>query len=149
MASEYEFTAEQNATFTRLSKSMNFVGLFFLLAVAIQVIMALVAIVGDPSSIVGLIGPTTINVLLYGALGLWTRNAAKSMAQIVDTEGSDISHLMIGIESLAKLYSLQRALLIFALIIGSIGIIAMLVFGPMIAESMMQPEVQQQMNVQP
>ena len=149
MSNEYEFTAEQNETFTKLAKSMNFVGVFFLVAVGLQLTMALVSIVKDPSAIIGLIVPTVINVLLYGALGIWTRNAAKSMQQIVETEGDDISHLMIGIESLARLYSLQRALLIFALLIGVIGIGILMLFGPMIAESVMQMEAQQQMNVQP
>ncbi len=60
--------------------------------------------------------------LFYLLMGVWTRAAAGSFRKIVDTRGSDIHHLMVGMESLHKMYSLLYTLLVVILLAGIVGI---------------------------
>jgi hypothetical protein len=60
--------------------------------------------------------------LFYLLLGVWTRSAAGSFQKIVDTQGSDIRHLMDGLESLHHMYSLLYALLVIVLLAGLLSI---------------------------
>jgi hypothetical protein len=65
-----------------------------------------------------------IGGILYLCMGVWTRAAARSFQQVVDTQGSDISHLMNALGELLKLYDLLYMvilLVIVILIIGGIG----------------------------
>jgi len=65
----------------------------------------------------GIAVSNAVNGLLYLLLGVWTRSAAGSFKKIVDTKGSDISHLMEALSSLNKMYSLIYTLIIFGLLL--------------------------------
>jgi hypothetical protein len=58
-----------------------------------------------------------VNGLLYLLIGVWTRNAAGSFQQIVDTRGHDISHLMHALGSLNKMYTLIYTLIVIGLLL--------------------------------
>src|SRR5581483_3499046 len=96
-AGSYEFSADQNKLLSILSSKMTFVGLFGL-AIGILVIIAGV-IHRRPGAI--------LSGAFYAVFGIWTHRAGVSLRHIVDTEGSDIQHLMYAIEDLRKLYTVQ------------------------------------------
>jgi hypothetical protein len=64
-----------------------------------------------------IVGYYAIAGLFYCLLGSWTRSAASSFRQIVDTRGQDIARLMEALGSLHKIYSLLYVLCIVAIIL--------------------------------
>ena len=62
---------------------------------------------------------------LYIVIGIWTKDAAQSIQNIVNTEGNDIDHLMNAVKDLNKLYSLQKWLMIVGIVLAVLGAIAM------------------------
>jgi hypothetical protein len=60
--------------------------------------------------------------VFYLLMGVWTRSAGASFQKIVDTRGSDITHLMNGMGSLHSMYSLIYILLILVLLFGLISL---------------------------
>jgi len=58
-----------------------------------------------------------INGLLYLLMGMWTRSAARSFQQVVDTTGRDIRHLMDALSELNKMYSLVYTLIVIGLLV--------------------------------
>jgi ABC-type dipeptide/oligopeptide/nickel transport system permease subunit len=50
-------------------------------------------------------------------LGVWTGSAAGSFKRIVDTRGSDISHLMEALSALHKMYAMIYTLIIIGLLL--------------------------------
>jgi hypothetical protein len=59
---------------------------------------------------------SAVNGLIYLMIGAWTRSAAGSFRLIVDTRGSDISHLMDALSSLNKMYTLVYTLILVGLL---------------------------------
>jgi hypothetical protein len=57
-----------------------------------------------------------INGLIFLLTGVWTRTAGASFKKIVDTQGSDISHLMNALSSLHRMYSLIFTLIVIGLL---------------------------------
>jgi hypothetical protein len=103
---QYEFTPGQNVTIGELAAKMRFVGFFLILGGVLQCLSVLAGHLGG-----------LISGLVYIFLGVWTRNAAASFQKIVDTEGSDITHLMSALNDLLRMYRLQYFLLIIALVL--------------------------------
>jgi hypothetical protein len=60
---------------------------------------------------------TAVNGLIYLLVGVWTRSAAGSFRQIVDTRGNDIGHLMDALSSLNKMYTLIYTLIMIGLLL--------------------------------
>jgi hypothetical protein len=114
MAREYEFNQGENAVFSSLASGMKFVGIALMVLGALSILLALAGDFG-----------AAVSGVIYLLIGIWTRSAANSIRAIVDTEGSDIMHLMNAMGDLKKLYTLQK----WALIIGMIGIVLLIVFG--------------------
>jgi len=105
MSDQYEFSEQENEHFSKLASGMKFVGIAAL-------------VLGAISMIAGFSGEYTavVNGILYLFIGYLTMTAARPVQMIVDTEGNDIDHLMTAIQELGKLYKLQKALIIFALV---------------------------------
>ena len=61
--------------------------------------------------------------LFYLLMGVWTRSAGTSFQKIVTTQGSDITHLMNGLQSLHSMYSLLYTLLVVTLLLGLFSIV--------------------------
>ena len=110
MSDGYEFNDHENSQFSTLASSMKFVGLVIIIMGGLNLI----------SIISGNI-PGVITGVILIAIGIWTRKAGSSMAEIVNTEGHDISHLMNAITNLGKLYNLQKWLVIILLVINAVA----------------------------
>ena len=110
----YEFDEGENAVFSSLASGMKFVGVVLMILGALSILSALAGNFG-----------AAVNGVIYLLIGIWTRSAANSIRAIVDTEGSDIMHLMNAMGHLKKLFNLQKWLLI----IGMVGIVLMIAFG--------------------
>jgi hypothetical protein len=132
LAPEYEFNAVQNQTFAELAENLRFAGWFVTVVVVVfhAVLFARWLIDGTPMydrfRLVYVIGP--LFLLLCSAQFIATGNAFQ---KVVDTQGSDITHLMSGLRSLndafAWLTIIPRVwilvLVIAAVIGGAIGLI--------------------------
>ena len=110
----FEFDSGQNEVVSDLSKKMQFVGTLLLVAGVLNLLGGLVAMFSDAASGVS----TLVSGVVYLAIGLWTRKAADSFKEIVDTEGSDVDHLMGALGQLLKLYRLQYWLIMIILVVA-------------------------------
>ena len=90
---------------------------------ALALLYAILALLGGGS-------PTALSVasltaLLLIAFGLWTRRAGREFQMVDETAGADVSHLMVALANLHRLYAVQY-------VIGWVGLvllIVVLVFG--------------------
>jgi hypothetical protein len=131
LSSEYEFEEAHNRTFSRLARAMRFVGGG---QTVVAVVYAATALLGVASGdLVGAAGGLTTSVVIL-LIGIWTLNAARHVREIIATEGNDISHLMRAMRALVKLYSLQRTILIIAMVFAGL---ALLVNGSVLVRSLL------------
>lgn len=113
----YEFSAEQNAHFTRLAAVMWSTGLSILLAGAgIGAALAGLARFSVAGAVV-LAAP--LAVLLVAAVQLCI--AARRLRRIAATRGNDVGNLLAAIDWLTTSYRLQRWLWIAALAVAAAG----------------------------
>jgi hypothetical protein len=136
---QYEFTEAQNDLIGRLAYKMRGVGVFFAVIGGLYLIFAvLVGVRGYQAYQAG--APTgqhwlnlailVITGLVYAAIGVWTRQSSADFRKIVDTRGSDITHLMNALESLHKFYSLIYTIILLLLAVLMAGIV-MAIIGAM------------------
>lgn len=119
---EFEFSNTQENTIGSLAGKMRFVGTLLLIVGVLSVLGGIFVLLSQaPGGIGGLIQGGT-----YTVIGLWTRNAADSFRQIVDTQGSDVSNLMQALGQLLRLYTLQYWLIMILVVIAGAGLIAAL-----------------------
>jgi hypothetical protein len=118
---EFEFDVNQNDLLEDLSGKMRFVGLLLLVVGALNGVAGVIILFSKMQDGLSSIVAGVIFVLI----GFWTRQASTSFTQIVETEGHDISNLMIALGELRKLYALQywmilagTALLVLDFIVG-------------------------------
>jgi len=119
----YEFTLMQDEVIRALSKKMNFVGYFYIVA------SALVGLAGLGLMFVNAWLGLFYMILLTPELliGIWTLNAGKSFRLVVDTKGHDVPHLMSALGALRKLYTLMFWILIIGLAFMVLAIVAVIV----------------------
>ena len=119
----YEFTTVQDDIIRSLSKKMNFVGYFYIVA------SALVGLAGLGLMFVNAWIGLFYMILLTPELliGIWTLTAGKSFRLVVDTKGQDIPHLMNALNALRKLYTLTFWILIIGLVFMVLAIVAVIV----------------------
>lgn len=122
-SSAYEFTPTQNLTLQVLSHRMKFIGLLYL------VFAGIVGIAGISMLLTSLAQALAafLEVVFFAFLGLWTYRGAAAFRLIVETRGSDISHLMDALENLRRIYNLQ-----FWLMIGMLGLIALAIIAAVV-----------------
>jgi hypothetical protein len=143
MTGHYEFTEVQNRQIGSLARKMRLVGLVAVVLGLVNLILGILLVVyvfrdqlpadalrripedtlkqlPPPNQLWAVIVQAGASGLIFLLIGLWTRSAAAEFQQVVDTTGSDITHLMSALGSLHKMYSLLYALII-------IGILAFLV----------------------
>ena len=146
--SQYEFSQQENTLIGSLASKMSFVGLFFVVVGVLNLLMAVLLVVAIyrnrvPESWVNQLSADakkqveeqadklppnnqlwgmTLNLglvgLFYLLMGTWTRSAAASFKEIVQTRGGDISHLMKALSSLHSMYALLYMLLLITLLLG-------------------------------
>jgi hypothetical protein len=90
----------------------------------VAIIMMIFGAISVLNILAGDIGSALVGSL-YIVIGVWTKSAAQSIQNIVNTEGNDIDHLMNAVKDLNKLYSLQKWLMIVAIVLAVLGVIAM------------------------
>ena len=105
----YEFSEPQNTQFSKLAASMTFVGTAMIVLGAFS---GITIFFGSIQNI--------LTAAFYIFIGIWTRNAGQAFQSIVDTEGSDISHLMSAIGNLEKLFTLEKWIIIFSIAVFAI-----------------------------
>lgn len=90
---------------------------------------------GNTQQLWAVVANTGTAGLIYFLIGIWTRSAGRAFRKIVKTENSDIEHLMNGLGSLSKMYSLIYKILLFAmlLLVGGLGYFLYLQFGVAVA----------------
>ena len=118
----YEFNQSHNHLIKDLAQKMRFVSYFL---IALGVLLIIGGIVSVRSGLISGI----INGVLQILIGFWTTKAASSFNLIADTQGNDIENLMIALEQLRKLYTLQYWLILIALIFIVIALITGLILG--------------------
>ena len=122
---EFEFDANQNDLLADLSGKMRFVGLLLLFVGFLNGVAGLILLFSDLQDGLSSIAVGVILVLV----GFWTRRAATSFTQIVETEGHDISNLVIALGELRKLYSLQYWLILAGTALLVLNFVARVVLG--------------------
>jgi hypothetical protein len=141
--SAYEFTPEQNTSFSRLGYKMKGVGAAFVvmglmcLLVGGLMAMGVYKLVHSPDpavmekikveppilfSIAGMYG---VAGLVYLAIGFWTRSSGNAFRAIVATRGNDIGLLLQAIDTQHKMYSL----LYTVILIGMLVFVGLMIFG--------------------
>ena len=149
---QYEFSQDQNALISSLAGKMRFVGLFANVVGILNILVAILVIVAVfrdrvPDSWVKQLPAETqkqveeqrsklpknnflwgvaLNAgvigLFYLLLGTWMRSSGGEFQKIVDTQGSDITHLMNALSSLHNMFALLYTLLVVTIIFGLIGL---------------------------
>jgi hypothetical protein len=106
----YEFGASENAS---IGGAARWIGIFAWFGIVGGVLMALAGILTMPVGLVNFaIGA------VYVVIGMWFRGAAQSLAAVVTTSGSDISHLMTAIDKLGSAFKAMVVLTALAIILG-------------------------------
>lgn len=128
---EYEFGEKQNELVGALAGRMAFVGAMMIVFGILLDVLGLIGILVlhlAPTS-----GGALTNIVAGATLlcvGFWTRGAAERFQRIVDTEGKDVSNLMIALEELFRIYSLQRILFIFTSALAVAAVLLHLLTAP-------------------
>jgi hypothetical protein len=117
-----EFSGTDSQTIGTLGKNMNVVGLYLMFAGILYVVGAVTHVVeGIVKKDVGLAVwgglHAGVGAIIFLLMGSWTRGASASFRQVVQTQGSDVSHLMTALSNLNKVYALLATFIIMALII--------------------------------
>ena len=109
----YEFTAEQNAVIRDLARKMRGVGIF-------MVVLGVLSLVGYGAGYLGARTPSLLWLPIaafFLLIGVWTVRAGRELAQVAETEGEDIPHLMRALGELKKFYSLHFWLFVVYLVL--------------------------------
>lgn len=121
----YEFTMAQNATIQVLANRMKFIGFLYLAGAAFVALAGIYSLLNSPLMAVVLF----TEVAFFGFMGWWTYKGADSFRAIVQTKGSDITHLMDALEDLRKIYNLNFWLMVVVLSIWVIGILVAVILA--------------------
>ncbi len=107
LASEFEFSAEQEKTIRSLASSMAWFSAFIFLGGVINLLWAMQ---GKGSG--GFIGGT-----LGIIIGWLTHSSSQSFKAITTSQGSDVAHLMGALTSLSLVYRIQLYLILAATVL--------------------------------
>ena len=119
LAREYEFDLAENDVIRTLAGPMKFVGVISIVFGILNGIIGLLAL-GHLQGVL-----TLGEGIALIAIGGWLASAAGAFRDIVNTEGSDISNLMIALRKLRSAFTLQAWLLGIAC--AFLGVILLLV----------------------
>ncbi len=108
----YEFSDEDNVLFKGLALRMSSLGFFLLVLAAL-----------DMPALLRAEGRAVVVAILYMVTGAWSFLTAYSIRSIVETEGSDISHLLSALKSLRHLLTLAVVLVMILLALAAKGLL--------------------------
>jgi hypothetical protein len=146
-ARQYEFSAAENTVFGGLAGKMRFVGVILMVVGVLYLLLGGLVVVGAitgesvpvAQKVDGAVTMTSqrlhvghslgyfVGGIIYLLMGMWTGNSAAAFRRIVDTQGSDISHLMDAVTNLHKLYTLQFWLILIGLIVMLVALVTVIV----------------------
>jgi hypothetical protein len=120
MPKEYEFDIADSETISGLSGAMKFVGVMSIIFGALELLLGLIALVE-----VGSLQPLVTMAL--GVVGMvtggWLWTGGGAFREVVLTEGSDITLLMIGLRKLRSVFTLQAWLIGICCALVVLGVI--------------------------
>jgi type II secretory pathway component PulF len=133
---DYEFTSDENAAFSVLAASMNVFSWALLVVGPVlaatgfytDVLLRLTAM-DSHSAFTPVFLMTFLAGVVVTVLGLWIRKAIKAIRQIVQTEGSDLSHLMTAVSQM-QLFFRYGGVLAWLLVASLIGLVTWYVLHP-------------------
>jgi hypothetical protein len=120
--SNYEFNDGENSVISELAKAMKFVGTS---SIVLGILTALGGLAQGDAEGVGSI----IQGVLFVILGVMTQGASEFFMRVVNTKGDDISNLMAALTKLKEMYSLQRTILLIALVLIGLAVVLIFVGG--------------------
>ena len=103
----YEFTSKDNLLFKGLAVRMSSLGFFLLVLAALDM----------PALLRGEVESALV-ALLLAVTGTWSFFTANAVRNIVETEGSDISHLFVALKSLLHLLTIGVILVLVLMIVA-------------------------------
>ncbi len=106
----YEFSDEDNVLFKGLAIRMSSLGFLLLILAALDM----------PSLLRGE-GRAALMATLFAVTGAWSFYTAYSVRSIVETEGSDISHLMAALTSLLPLLTMGVVVVLILVVLATSG----------------------------
>jgi hypothetical protein len=114
----FEFGPAEDDVFSRLAGSMKFVAIVL---AGLGVLMLVGALIAHQH----MAGADLISSLVQGLvsiiIGGWLLGAASSLRAITETRGNDVPNLMVAMDKLRKVYTLQAVLLAIA---GAVVVVA-------------------------
>lgn len=120
----YEFSAPENVIIRQLVDAMRFVAAASLAVGAFALILGVIGLVSGGGANIGPAIGQFAQALVFVLIGVWLQRAVDAFSRIVDTSGDDITHLLHAIRELTRVFSLQRTVLVLAilLLILAIGV---------------------------
>jgi hypothetical protein len=110
--SQYEFNVGQDETIRGLASAMKFVAVVeMVLGILLACGAVIAALVGQLATCLGYAVQAVVMIVLAARQS----SAADAFRSIVDTRGSDISHLMGALENLRSYFHIKRTLYIIAI----------------------------------
>ncbi len=110
MSGQHEFSSEHNVIFSKLATAMKFVGIF-------QIVLGVLCMLALFSGDVGAIIQGVVTGVVYILVGILLARASNHLRKIVDTEGSDIDHLMNAMGDISILYNVSMYIVIVAIVV--------------------------------
>jgi hypothetical protein len=113
----YEFSAPENVIIRQLVDAIRFVSAASLAVAAFTVILGVAGLVTQGKAGVGPALGNFVQAVVFGLIGLWLQRAVDAFNRIVETSGDDITHLLEALRELTRVFSLQRTVLVLAVIV--------------------------------
>lgn len=113
----YEFSAPENVIIRQLVDAMRFVSAASLAVAAFTVILGVAGLVTQGKAGAGPALGNFVQAVVFGLIGLWLQRAVDAFTRIVETSGDDITHLLGALRELTRVFSLQRTVLVLAVIV--------------------------------
>jgi hypothetical protein len=123
---DYEFTESENKVIQRAGEGC---GLYGQAAIA----LGLLGMVGGLAATVTIQHPRAVPLgigVAFGLLptvlgGFWYITAGKALRDVVNTQGDDITHMMVALERIAAVFKLEGIVSLIAFVIGLVASIAL------------------------
>lgn len=114
----YEFNAAEDEVIAGMARWTRIFSWFALLS---GIVLAVGGLLTLPAGVLNVVGGS-----VYIFIGMWFQGAAKSLRNVVDTEGDDIAHLMSALENLRSAFMAMVVLVGIGILIATVvaGIVA-------------------------
>ena len=117
---QHEFSQDDSAVFSRLALKMRGVGFWFEIY-GIVMLLLFVFKLWPKNGNVEIAPMDLLTGVLFLLLGHWTRRSGSAFRQLVDSEGSDLTHLINAMRELLRFYTLIDRLIFLSVIVALVG----------------------------